>query len=78
MALFCVLRVPPPIRHIDAYLLCRAIPAGELKVTTTTISWIHDPDAGILALQRNFDTMRLTDSPFKREKSPKEAIWDLW
>jgi hypothetical protein len=32
-----------------------------MKVTMTAISWIHDPDTGMLALQRNVDIMRSTD-----------------
>lgn len=77
MALFCVLQPSPQIRHINVYLPHRAILTGEMKVTMTTISWIHDPDTGMLASQRNVDIMRSTDSRIKREKSPKEAIRDL-
>jgi hypothetical protein len=75
-ALFCVLQPSPQIRHVDAYLPHRAILTGKMKVTMTTILWIHDPDRGMLALQRNVDIMRSTDSRIKREKSPKEAIRD--
>jgi hypothetical protein len=60
-ALFCVLQPLPQIRHVDAYLPHRAILTGEMKVTMTAISWIHDPDTGMLALQRNVDIMRSTD-----------------
>jgi hypothetical protein len=66
-------------RHgtIDACLPHRAILTGERKVTMTGISWIHDPDTGIWYSWWNFDIMRSIDSRIKREKSPKEAIWDL-
>jgi hypothetical protein len=32
-----------------------------MKVIMTAISWIHDPDIGTPALQRNIDIMRSTD-----------------
>jgi hypothetical protein len=67
----------PQIQHINTYLPHRAILTGKMKVTMTTISWIHDPDTGMLASQRNVGIMRSTDSRIKREKSPKEAIRDL-
>jgi hypothetical protein len=39
-----------------------------MKVTMTAISWIHDPDTGMPALQRNVDIMRSTDTRIPKGK----------
>jgi len=65
---FVFLQPSPPERHVDAYLPHRAIPAGETKVTMTAISWIHDPDTGMLASQRSVRYHAINRYPYRKGK----------
>jgi hypothetical protein len=65
---FVFLQPSPQIRRVDAYLPHRAILTVQMKVTMTAISWIHDPDTGMPALQRNVDIMRSTDTRIPKGK----------